>query len=90
MPNRILYYSNIVKAEWNAKSLLDLHSRTASYIIQIYRKVRAEQSSLLEIVMPNRILYYSNIVKAEWNAKSLLDLHYLSIRQAAPRQRKNE
>gem|GEM_PF-3644485 len=55
MPNRILYYSNIVKAEWNAKSLLDLHSRGASYIIQIYRKVRAEQSSLLEIVMPNRI-----------------------------------
>ena len=37
-PRRILSYSKIPKVERNAKSLLNLHSRDASYLIQRFRK----------------------------------------------------
>ena len=38
LPRRILSYPKIPKVERNAKSLLNLHSRDASYLIQRYQK----------------------------------------------------
>ena len=46
-PRRILSYSKMPKVERNAKNLLNLHSRDASYLIQRCRKSSAEEKEFI-------------------------------------------
>ena len=91
MPNRILSYLKIQKAECNTKSLLNLYCRNAAYLIQRYRKPSEEQSNLLDFVLRSTFAIFVIHAISTMNDKSrILGVEFLSRLSYEPNEQQTD